>query len=201
MAKDLKFLLFKRDLNFRGLKQDEKSYLYNKYNVMLKVPHAKYCKLLTNDNYSELYNNLESYCRKTKRKDRQLVFHGLLLEFSIKEYYMLCFLLIFGEIDEQDFNAIDFRPNRCSELHKKQNRNIEKSLADLKTSMRTKIQKICETQKTPFNMTMNNDFVPKFFNEAFSNFAYINNEGSLKTVKTKYKRAKMPEFLCPICKH
>lgn len=204
MAKVLRYLLLKRDLKFKGLKEKDKLYLHQHYDAILKIPRGKYRKQLTEiDKNSkkrkseniDLYDCLEEYCRKTGKKDRQFLFHGVLLNFSIKEYYMLCSLLMLGEIDEQDFDSIDFRPNRCKEKNAKCPRNLEKSLADLKASMRKKIQKHCETEKTYFNMSLRNEFCFGIFNEAFENFAYIDSAVGRKIIKTNFKIAKKPSFM------
>ncbi len=213
MAKLLKYVVTKKDLNFKSLKKDVKAKLLNEYNLILRKPKGIYKKteIVREKEVDEntkkeievikkyeidLYTSLYKYCKNTKRKDRQIIFHRVLLsDFSVKEYFMICYLLLLKEIDERDFNTIDFRPNRCKFENKKAKRNLEKSLADLKISMRNKIEKICKNEVTFFNMGMNHIFEIKWFNKAFNELAYIDGTRGFKKILTKYSEDDFQKFL------
>lgn len=203
MAKELKYLVVKKDLKFNRLKPEEKALLLQKFSAILQKPNGAYKEQTTEidkttqkrkSKNKDIYDCLINYCRNTNRNKRQFIFHGVLMQLSVKEYYMLCSLLLLNEIDEQDFNSIDFRPKRCNEKNKKAERNIEKSLSDLKMSIKTKIKEVCKTETTYFNAGIKREFSEKIFNEAFKNLAYIDKTGHWAKTKTLYKEGAYPFY-------
>lgn len=73
-------------------------------------------------------------------KDRQIIYNKVLFKLSIKQYFMFCALLLWGEIDEKEFNKIDFRTGRCRKPNQKAARNLEKSINILKREIKKKIK-------------------------------------------------------------
>lgn len=196
MAKELKHLVVKKDLKFTKLKPEEKALLFQKFSAILKKPKGIYKEQTAEidktthkrkSKNKDIYDILIDYCRNTDKNKRQFVFYGVFMFLSIKEYYMLCSLFLLNQIDEQDFNTIDFRPRRCKVQGQKAERNIEKSLADLKISIKAKIKEACKTRVTYFNTGIKRKFNEKLFNEAFKNLAYIDKTSHWAKIKTLYK--------------
>lgn len=133
MEKKLQFISVTRNLNFVGLKKQDKEFLYENYPIIIRKPKGTFD--------DEDYETFCEHCLNMSLKDRQIVYHGILFDLSKKEYLMVCSLLLFGEIRESEFNKIDFRPKRCNKANKKAPRNLEKSIDDLRSAFWNKISK------------------------------------------------------------
>lgn len=128
------FLWVTRNLEFTGLKKADKENLYVNYPIIIRKPKAlpKAC-----ESYCVLYE----CCKNMALKDRQIIYKNVLFRLSIKQYFMFCALLLWGEIDEKEFNKIDFRTGRCRQPNKKAARNLEKSINILKREIKKKLKR------------------------------------------------------------
>lgn len=175
------FLWVTRNLEFTGLKKADKENLYVNYPIIIRKPKAlpKAC-----ESYCVLYE----CCKNMALKDRQIIYKNVLFRLSIKQYFMFCALLLWGEIDEKEFNKIDFRTGRCRQPNKKAARNLEKSINILKREIKKKIE---ATSKVTFN--------EKSYNEDFINNLAIYDAWT-KIATCKYRPANLPYYLEKVCK-
>lgn len=127
------FLWVTRNLEFTGLKKADKEDLYFNYPIIIRRP-----KSLPKD--CESYCALYKCCKNMPLKDRQIIYNKVLFKLSVKQYFMFCALLLWGEIDEKEFNKIDFRTGRCRKPNQKAARNLEKSINILKREIKKKIK-------------------------------------------------------------
>ena len=185
MTKDLKYLAVTRDLNFAGLKKQDREFLYKEYPVIIRAPRG------ISD--VENYNLFCKHCLNMPLKDRQIIYKGSLINLSKKEYLMVCTLLLWGYIAESEFNKIDFRPNRCKKANEKAPRNLEKSVEDLAQAFWEKVSK--ERFKASEESLDKNAF-KKNFKENFAQYQYRFEN----TVSTCYSPADLPDFLKKVCK-
>ena len=195
MANELRFLVLKKDLKFVGLKQDEKDTILKDYKVILKLP-----KGLKKD-YEEVWNYKKFYarCQQLSKNQRQFVYFGKIFKLSPKLYLMVCVLLLTSEIYEEDFNIVDFRPKRCKKTGQKSARNLEKSLADLKTTIRKAFLEDVSSATNYFNNNERHAFDKKLFDEKFKEFAYFEYR-YVPCLKSKYQKGVIPTILQRVCK-
>lgn len=197
MKKYLEFLGLKRNLELKGLKAEEKAKIYSDFKIILKLPRG-----LTN--YDELYNYQAFYnrCKGLTKQNRQLIYYGQLFHLSTKLYFMVCIILLYGIIYEDDFNILDFRPKKCKVSGQKCERNLEKSIADLKKVFRDRFQKKDLTEINPFNNNVNQLFDKKKFDAAFKQFIHLEQSSGVKTACSSYRQTpKLPAILERVCKY
>ena len=96
------YLAVKRNIDFLGLKKESKNTLYEDFHIIIQIPRKLPSYLWVDD-------ELNKCCREVK--NRQMIFHGIKIPLSHKLYFMVCALLLCGEIEEKDFNDIPFRRN------------------------------------------------------------------------------------------
>ena len=197
MKKHLEFLGLKRNLELKSLTADEKAKIYSDFKIILKLPRGL-------NNYDELddYKAFYKRCKSISKQNRQLIYYGQLFQLSIKLYFMVCEILLFNDIYEEDFNTVDFRPNKCKSSGKKGERNLEKSIADLKTVFRDRFQEICTTQLTEFNNNENKSFDKKIFDVAFKEFIHFKKNTSIKIACSSYRQStELPSIFRRVCKN
>lgn len=195
MKKYLEFLGLKRNLELKGLKAEEKAKIYNDFKIILKLPRglSNYDEL---DDYQAFYNR----CKGLTKQNRQLVYYGQLFHLSTKLYFMVCILLLDGIIYEDDFNTLDFRPKKCKVAGQKAERNLEKSIADLKKVLRDRFKKA--TTITPFNNKINQTFDKKKFDSAFKQFIHLEQSSAVQIACSLYhKTEQLPAIFERVCKN
>lgn len=175
-----KYLLVTRNVQFTGLKKPYKEDLLN-YHIIIRKP-----KGLHKD--CESYCDLYKCCKNMTLKDRQIIYNKVLIKLSVKQYFMFCLLLMWGEIDEKEFNKIDFRTGRCLKPNQKASRNLEKSLNILKREIKKKIKKNSQV----------------FFDEESYKDDFMNNFAVYTSWQQravcKYLPAPLPCYLEKVCK-
>ena len=176
-----KFLCVTRNLEFIGLKKADKEDLYFNYPIIIRRP-----KSLPKD--CESYCALYKCCKNMPLKDRQIIYNKVLFKLSIKQYFMFCALLLWGEIDEKEFNKIDFRTGRCRKPNQKAARNLEKSINILKREIKKRIK---AASRAVFDEeSYKNDFI--------NNLAVYDSWS--KIAICKYRLALSPCYLEKVCK-
>lgn len=187
MKQELKFICVTRNLDFVGLKKEDKDLLYKEYPIIIRKP-----KGVSN---IEDYVNFCEMCKNMSKRERQIVYNGILIELSIKEYVIVCTLLLYGDITEKEFNKIKFRPNRCNSLLEYAPRNLEKSIDDIANAFYRKINmKLLEKSMPTLDKA---EFLRNFKN----NFAQMNTNSTNCSVRNYYKQASLPSFLKRVCKY
>lgn len=176
-----KFLWVTRNLEFAGLKKADKEDLYFNYPIIIRRP-----KGLPND--CENYSVLHKCCKNMALKDRQIIYQKTLLRLSTKRYFMFCALLLWGEIDEKEFNKIDFRTGRCLIPNKKGERNLEKSINILKREIKKKIK---AASKATFDDK-------GYEYDCIHNLAVF--DSWTRIAICKYRPAHLPSYLEKVCK-
>ena len=111
------YLAVKRNVDFLGLKKELKNILYEKYPIIIQIPTKLPGDLWVDD-------ELNKCCREVK--NRQMIFYGIKIPLSHKLYFMVCALLLCGEIEEEDFNDIPFRRNALKNNKTLMNGNLRK---------------------------------------------------------------------------
>lgn len=182
------YLAVKRNIDFLGLKKESKNTLYEDFHIIIQIPRKLPSDLWVDD-------ELNKCCREVK--NRQMIFHGIKIPLSHKLYFMVCALLLCGEIEEKDFNDILFRRNALKNNNTLTNGNLRKSLYDLKKTIKDTILSDCMHNKNFFNNNPANTFDEKLYKIEFNKFAYSNRDFTLKTL---YKKGNAPSFLDRVCK-
>ena len=114
------YLAVKRNVDFFGLKKELKNILYEKFPIIIQIPTKLPSDLWVDD-------ELNKCCREVK--NRQMIFYGIKIPLSHKLYFMVCALLLCGEIEEKDFNDIPFRHNALKNNKSLTSGNLRKSLS------------------------------------------------------------------------
>lgn len=182
------YLAVKRNVDFLGLKKELKNTLYEDFHIIVQIPRKLPSDLWVDD-------ELNKSCREVK--NRQMIFHGIKIPLSHKLYFMVCALLLCGEIEEKDFNDILFRSNALKNNNTLTNGNLRKSLYDLKKTIKDIILSDCMHNNNFFNNNPANTFDEKLYKIEFNKFAYSNRDFTLKTL---YKKGNAPSFLDRVCK-
>jgi len=134
-----------------------------------------------------------------KKSERQIIFYGILINLSIKMYFMVCALLLLGEIEEEDLNCIPFREGALKSGQHSEG-NLRKSLNDLKTTIKENIEADSCNRWNYFCRNSGNKFDKNIYKEKFKEFAYSDNNYMKNSIRTKYRKAELPDFLNRICK-
>ena len=182
------YLAVKRNIDFLGLKKESKNTLYEDFHIIIQIPRKLPSYLWVDD-------ELNKCCREVK--NRQMIFHGIKIPLSHKLYFMVCALLLCGEIEEKDFNDIPFRRNALKNNKSLTSGNLRKSLYDLKKTIKDAILSDCTHRKNFFNNNPTNGFDEKLYEIEFNKFAYSNRDFTLKTL---YKKGKAPSLFDRVCK-
>lgn len=182
------YLAVKRNVDFLGLKKELKNILYEKSPIIIQIPTKLPSDLWVDE-------ELNKCCREVK--NRQMIFYGVKIPLSHKLYFMVCALLLCGEIEEKDFNDIPFRRNALKNNKSLTSGNLRKSLYDLKKTIKDAILSDCTHRKNFFNNNPTNSFDEKLYEIEFNKFAYSNRDFTLKTL---YKKGNTPSFLDRVCK-
>ena len=191
MKNNLQFLAVKRNLEFSSLRKEYKNFLYENYSIIIRLPKKLPSDLWVDDDFYIC-------CQNMKKTEKQIVFYGILMHLSNKMYFMICALLLLGEIDDFDFQDIHFRPNAIKGNALAEG-NLRKSLNDLKKAIKEQVKINCEVSQNYFNNNSKKEFDEDLYNKEFKKLAYSYLEYSNK-IKTKYTRSALPEFLQRVCK-
>lgn len=182
------YLAVKRNVDFFGLKKELKNILYEKFPIIIQIPTKLPSDLWVDD-------ELNKCCREVK--NRQMIFYGIKIPLSHKLYFMVCALLLCGEIEEKDFNDIPFRHNALKNNKSLTSGNLRKSLYDLKKTIKDTILSDCQHNKNFFNNNPSKAFDENLYEIEFNKFAYSHRDFTLKTL---YKKGNAPSFLDRVCK-